>query len=123
MSERRKRLHAQLAELRQQHAATRPDTARDRARLAELESDITALESLLLTHEQPANSALRSTISRLFSVGELRTLCADLGVDHEQLAPGGKDELVREMVAYLERRNRLGELRRAVQAARPFAEL
>jgi hypothetical protein len=123
MSRRRARMQAELEALRVQHAATRPDTARDRARLAELESQITALESLLADNEQPADGALRRALCRLFSVSELWSLCADLGVDYELLPAGGKEDQVRELVRYLERRGRLGELRRAVRAARPQAEL
>jgi hypothetical protein len=53
------------------------------------------------------------------SEGELRTLCADLGVDYESLPPGGKADKARELVAYCERHGRVAELIALVRKVRP----
>lgn len=53
---------------------------------------------------------LRRLIASRFNDGELRTLCFDLGVDYEDLPGEGKSDKARELVSFLERRNRIPEL-------------
>jgi hypothetical protein len=67
--------------------------------------------------------ALREALDQTFSKDELRTLCVDLGIDYEDIPGDGKDSLVRELVAYVERRGRLPELIAYVQRARPHLNL
>ncbi len=62
---------------------------------------------------------LRSLLAARFSEGELRTLCFDLGIDYDDLPGGGKAERARELVGYLERHGRIGELVQLGRRARP----
>ncbi len=62
---------------------------------------------------------LRQLLVDHYSEGELRTLCFDLGVDYESLPPGGKADKARELVAYLERRDRILDLLQVGQRLRP----
>ena len=67
---------------------------------------LSAIHQLLLTH---------------FSEEELKTLCLGLGVDYDDLPTNGRMNKARELVTYLERRDRLDELRVAVRNVRPNA--
>ena len=60
--------------------------------------------------EELSLSQLRQLLSESMSVGELQTLCFDLGVNPEELPGEGKAALVRELLGYLQRRRRLPEL-------------
>jgi hypothetical protein len=62
---------------------------------------------------------LRQLLARRFSLGELRDLCFDLGVDYDDLPAEGKAEKARELVAYLERRERISELVEMLRERRP----
>jgi len=62
---------------------------------------------------------LRQLLARRFSLGELRNLCFDLGVDYDDLPAEGKAEKARELVAYLERRERISELVAILRTRRP----
>jgi len=62
---------------------------------------------------------LRWILTEYFSEGELRNLCFDLDVDHEDLPVESKEDLAREMIDYFRRRRRLAELTRAVLQERP----
>jgi len=46
----------------------------------------------------------------LFSADELKTLCFSIGIDFEQIAGEQKDAKARELIEFLNRRGRLGEL-------------
>jgi len=52
---------------------------------------------------------LRQLLTTHFDQGELQTLCFDLGVDYESLPGEGKADKARELVEYLERRDRIPE--------------
>lgn len=71
---------------------------------------------------QPSSLAteLRAAIVEHFDGEELRTLCTDLGVDYDTLPGLGKEAVVRELIAYQERRHRLPALLAACQFARPL---
>lgn len=77
------------------------------------------------TQSRPSEAAvnraqLRQLIIAAFNEGEMRTLCADLGIDYEGLPGGsGKEDKARELIAYCERRGRLGELVEACRGLRP----
>jgi len=62
---------------------------------------------------------LRETLATYFDAGELRTLCFDLGVDYDDLPGEGKTNKARELITYLERRDRIPELVSACQGLRP----
>jgi tetratricopeptide (TPR) repeat protein len=64
-------------------------------------------------------SRLRQTLVDRFNEEELRTLCFDMALDYDMLPGNGKGGKSRELVAYLDRRNRLAELIESIQRARP----
>ncbi len=64
-------------------------------------------------------SQLRQIIIDHYNDEELRTLCADLGVDYDSLPAQGKVGKARELVAYCERRGRIPELKQRVEAGPP----
>lgn len=66
-------------------------------------------------------SAIHQLLIRLYNAEELRSLCFRLGVDYDDLPPGGREAKARELVTHLDRRGRLPELQTAVQTERPNA--
>ncbi|MCP4603517.1 MAG: response regulator [Proteobacteria bacterium] len=60
--------------------------------------------------ERPYLIKLRRILAERFDAGELRTLCFDLGVDYGNLPGESKADKARELVAYLERRDRIYKL-------------
>jgi hypothetical protein len=62
---------------------------------------------------------LRRTLDACFDESELRTLCFDLGVDYDNLPHTTKAGAARELIGYLERRDRLPELVAVGQQLRP----
>jgi hypothetical protein len=62
---------------------------------------------------------LRQKLIAHFSDGELHDLCFDLGIDYESLGGGTRDARARELISYLQRRERLGELISLCRARRP----
>jgi hypothetical protein len=67
--------------------------------------------------------ALRTALTQHFNEGELRTLCADLGIDYENLPGDAKSDKARELVAYAERYGRTAELLTYVRRERPHLSL
>ena len=55
-------------------------------------------------------SDLRRDIVTSFNTEELRNLCADLGIDYENLGGEGREAKARELIAYANRHGRLSEL-------------
>ncbi len=62
---------------------------------------------------------LHQMLTDRFSEEELRTLCFQLGVDYEVLPGRGKADKARELVQYLERRDRVHELVEIGKGVRP----
>jgi hypothetical protein len=62
---------------------------------------------------------LRQKLADHFSQDELRILCFDLDVDYEELKGEGKTNKAMELVAYLKRRGRIGELVTTCSELRP----
>ncbi len=62
---------------------------------------------------------LRQILEAYFDDGELRTLCFDLQLDYDSLPGQGKASKARELVAYLERRDRIAELTQLGRQLRP----
>jgi len=71
------------------------------------------------TPQQEILTGLRKTIDKRFNEGELRTLCFDLGVDYDGLPGQGKVDKARELVSFLERRDRIPELVETGKQLRP----
>lgn len=67
--------------------------------------------------------ALRQILTQRFSFEELHTLCADLRVSFDDLKGEGQEAKARELIAYLERRERLGELVSYIRQHRPDIKL
>jgi DNA-binding NtrC family response regulator len=66
-------------------------------------------------------AGLRLILETCFDEGELRALCFDLDVDYESLLGEGKANKARELVSFLERRDRVPELVRIGRQMRPGA--
>ncbi len=83
-------------------------------------TDVRALlDGVDLTRRQREAVRLRQILVERFDADELRTLSYDLGVDFEVLDAVGKAGKARELIAYLERREQLGELIRVGRLHRP----
>lgn len=54
--------------------------------------------------------ALRRTIHEAFNESELRDLCAQMGIEYEDLSGTNRRDRARELITYFERRGRLAEL-------------
>jgi hypothetical protein len=68
-------------------------------------------------------SNLLKTIDTSFSHEELRTLCFELGIDHERFPNNeGKVPFIRELISFYERQGKLSELIEALEAKRPDRE-
>ncbi len=71
------------------------------------------------TRWSECRTRLREMLEAHFNESELRTLCFDLGVDYDNLLHATKADAARELVSYLERRDRLPELVAVGQKLRP----
>jgi hypothetical protein len=72
----------------------------------------------------PTDAAtLRQILVHHFSLEELRTLCADLGVSYDELPGEGQEAKARELIAYLQRRARLSKLVSCIRQYRPNVKL
>ncbi len=63
--------------------------------------------------------SLRKAMAQAFNQEELKYLCADLGINIEDLSATGLQERIFELIQYLERRNRLPDLYRLLNEQRP----
>lgn len=71
------------------------------------------------TNPSPAELAkLRQNLAKYFNLGELRTLCFDLGISYEDL-PQTRAEMAMGIVEYCERQVCLDELVSECQRLRP----
>ncbi len=66
---------------------------------------------------------LLKALIELFNENELRDLCFDLGLDYENLPPGGKKDKARELVTYFIRRNRVAYFVSVFREKRPHVTL
>ena len=80
------------------------------------------LEGVDLSVEQREPARLRRLLSERFGMEELLSLCQDLGVDAEALNAEDKAGKARELIAYLKRREALGDLIRVGRQLRPDVE-
>ncbi len=65
---------------------------------------------------------IRDLIIQGFNIEELRTLCSDLGIEYDDLPPGGRSSKARELVAYLSRRGRTADLLLLCAERRPHLD-
>jgi len=72
---------------------------------------------------EPYPTIIRDALVNYFSLGELRTLCFDLGIDYEDLEGGGKQGKALALVQYARRHGRYSDLVNAVRQARPHLNL
>ena len=75
-----------------------------------------ALEQIRLPPDEPH---LREILAKRFDAEELKNLCADLDVPFDDLAGEGHAAKARELVAYLDSRDRLNRLRKSIRQKRP----
>lgn len=64
-------------------------------------------------------ASLRQKLAEHFSIDELRTLCFDIGIKHENLPADTLDGMARELVSYCERACRIPELVAQCRKLRP----
>jgi hypothetical protein len=62
-----------------------------------------------LTPDSP-RTVIRHYLLAHFNLEQLRAIAADLGIDWEQLAEGDKKDKARDLLLYLYRRDRVGDL-------------
>jgi hypothetical protein len=74
--------------------------------------------ALTTLKESYHRTKLRRNLAEHFNKDELRTLCFDLGIEHENL-PEAKDGMARELVAYCVRTGRIAELVAKCRELRP----
>ncbi|WP_420628786.1 non-canonical purine NTP pyrophosphatase [Candidatus Leptofilum sp.] len=65
---------------------------------------------------------LRELMVRYFNKSELKILCADLGIDQDELPNATKSELAQEIILYCERHGRLDKLLEICRKQRPHAD-
>ncbi len=73
----------------------------------------------LIPSGQNIRVVLLDILERRFSDSELRKVCLYLHIDYESLGGNGKADKARELILYLERRDRLDDLLTAIQRLRP----
>ena len=66
--------------------------------------------------------ALSNQLAETYNNDELRELCFHLGIYHELFAQRTKQEMARELVTYLDRRNRIPDLILKCKEERPLRE-
>lgn len=133
IEERITKAYTLIGELEQKMLVTQEplDKARWLSQIEEQKKNIANWEAELDRLQQPkpqisqsAGTAislaeLQQKMAEQFNLKELRDLCFDLGVDHEEMSSEVKKEFCRELIGYLKRRGRLAELISRVQELRP----
>jgi hypothetical protein len=71
------------------------------------------------TPRQKYLTRLRQTLATRLDDSELRTLCFDLGIDYADLPGEGRADKARELIAYLDRRDRIPDLLSVGHQLRP----
>jgi hypothetical protein len=66
---------------------------------------------------------LRQILTEHFDLEELRTLCFDLEINFDGLRGEGQEAKARELIAFLQRRERLGQLASYIRQHRPDIKL
>jgi len=62
---------------------------------------------------------IHQLLTQNFNLEELETLCFNLGIDYENLGGSGKEAKARELLKYLQRRNRILDLESVIRESRP----
>lgn len=72
--------------------------------------------------EQRSVQILREKLASYFSMSQLRSLCADLGINHEMLSVENLGDMVLELVAEVERTGHINKLLQRCQELRPHVD-
>ncbi len=72
-------------------------------------------ENLMIDRKQNLHKALTSHLNE----DEFRDICFQINIDFDDLGGVGKSSKIRELILFLERRNRLSDLVEAVSSIRP----
>jgi hypothetical protein len=67
-------------------------------------------------------AALRESLSKSFNLEELKTICFDLGISYDEFSGETKQAFIRELLVYLQRRQRLDEFIKLINEQRPDVE-
>ncbi|MEI6775633.1 MAG: trypsin-like peptidase domain-containing protein [Chloroflexales bacterium] len=79
-------------------------------------------EAELQPDELTRAMTLRQLVTTHFNLGELNTLCFDLGIDYESLPGQGKIDRVRELVAHVKRHGQMSNLLTECRRLRPHVD-
>lgn len=82
------------------------------------EMDI-AVKSQELPEQEMSREALRRVLDDHYNIEELKDLCLTLGIDYEDIPGDTQSAKARELVLYMQRRDRLAELVEQVMRERP----
>jgi hypothetical protein len=77
----------------------------------------------VMTQSPIDRAALRQVLVKGFSLGELKDLAFDMGVDDDLFGPLGKGGFARELIAYLQKAGQLDDLVAMVERLRPTGAL
>lgn len=96
--------------------------------VAHLLHDTPSLQSRLIAPRRRADTIAQANIlhlfqqiESLFNLSEVKGICFALGIEFEDLAGEGKQEKIRELITYCQRRGRVPDLIRHLESARPHA--
>ncbi len=92
-----------------------------RAQTLALDKVVGRVQTNVASYAIKERGQLRQILTRHFDDSELRDLSFDLGVDYEALPGRSKQDKARELIAHLERRDRIAELVQACYRLRPRA--
>lgn len=73
--------------------------------------------------EHAIDQQLKEALRQYFDLDEIKDLCDDLGIHHENLRAGTKNELARELVRYCRHRQRTGDLITEIEQRRSFISI
>lgn len=99
-----------------------PETYQLALRISSLYNNISLLERRNVTMATTSArylSQLHQDLDKYFSLDEVRTICFQLGIDHENIPGNYKSAFIRNLVVSLARQNRLQELVDEVRMERP----
>ncbi|MBE2225037.1 MAG: hypothetical protein IAF02_26090, partial [Anaerolineae bacterium] len=69
------------------------------------------------------NQEIKDALNSYFSLGEINTLCFDLGIPYEEIKREGKMNTITSLIEYTGRTNQTGQLIAYINKARPHANL
>ena len=69
------------------------------------------------------NQEIKNALNSYFSLGEINTLCFDLGIPYEEIRREGKTNTITALIEYAGRRGKTGQVIAYINKARPHAKL